>query len=436
MAQTPGTSSASSDSSGGGASFTLGEGLSEADLDRRRRLRRMRGVATGLLILAAIIYFLTLDQDGWLGFVNAGSEAAMVGAIADWFAVTALFRHPLGLPIPHTAIIPRKKASLGASLQEFVTDNFLREDVIRGRVESASVARRAGVWLATPEHADRVVGEGSKVASDFLNRIHHDDVSAILNEVVIPRVVAEPLSPALGQLLAEVVEEGAHIGLIDLGLDELYRWLERHPERFTAVLKERAPSWSPDWATNLVVDRLLREAQDWIVDVREDPGARARVALDYWLRELAVDLQHDPETMERAERLKERLVTQPKAIATAVRLWDSLRLAVIDALADAQGHLRRRITDELLDLGDRLQNDGQFASRVDGWVADAAAYAVNNYGAEVAQVISSTVEAWDGEETAKRIELHVGRDLQFIRINGTVVGGLAGLVIHAFAVLV
>lgn len=416
-------------------STTIDAGLAVLgdDAERRAGLRRMRTLATSLLLFAAVVFVLTHGHGGVWGYVNAASEAAMVGAIADWFAVTALFRHPLGLPIPHTALIPRKKDQLAASLQDFVAGNFLREDVIRDRVTAAEPAQRIGAWVAAPGRPHRIVDEAARVAGDLLGRVKHRDVEAVITEMIVPRMIEEPLSPAVGQLLAEVLDEGAHAGLVDLGLDELYGWLERHPERITDLIRQRAPDWSPNWASHLVADRLFREALSWVDDIRRDPRHDARIALDHWLVQLADDLQHDPQTMQRAERLKERLLTQPKAAATTVRLWDSFRRGLIEALGDEDGLLRRRIVDELTSLGERLQADSALAARVDRWAGDASAYVVNHYGGEVATIISATVERWDGEETAERIELYVGRDLQFIRINGTVVGGLAGLVIHAIS---
>ncbi len=409
--------------------------LSGDDEARREGLRRMRVLATSLLVVAAVVFALTHGQDGVLGYVNAASEAAMVGAIADWFAVTALFRHPLRLPIPHTALIPKKKDQLAASLQDFVAENFLREDVIRDRIATAEPAERVGRWIMTPGRAHRLVDEASRVTSDLLGRVKEEDVSAVITEMIIPRLTEEPLSPAIGQLLAEVLDEGAHTGLVDLGLDEMTAWLHQHPERITDLIKQRAPSWSPTWATNLIAERLFREAMEWIEDIRLDPHHDARQALDHWLIELADDLQHDPDTMARAERLKQRLLSQPKAASTAVRLWESLRRGLVEALRAEDGLLRRRFVEEIERLGERLQSDPVLAERVDRAAGDAAAYVVNHYGGEIATVISSTVERWDGDETAERIELFVGRDLQFIRINGTVVGGLAGLVIHALAQL-
>jgi uncharacterized membrane-anchored protein YjiN (DUF445 family) len=419
------------------ASFAVPEGLSVGDAARLRGLRRMRALALSLLVLAAIVYVLTRDHDtGWLGYVNAGSEAAMVGAIADWFAVTALFRHPLGLPIPHTAIIPNRKESLGESLQEFVADNFLREDVIRERIGSAGVSRRAGEWLVEGNHADRMVREGSRILSDALSHVKESDVAAVIQEALIPRLKDEELSPVVGQLLDEVLREDAHRGLVDLAVDELARWLEHNHDEVAALIENRAPSWTPQWLDKRVATWVHEQVVEFVDEIGRTPDHNARLALDSWLRDLADGLQHDPATMERFERLKVRMLSQSRVSTTSVQLWDALRRALIGSLGDETGLLRTRAKDEIERFGQRLITDEALSAKVDSTISNIAAYAVNNYGHEVATIISATVNRWDGKETADRIELHVGRDLQFIRINGTVVGGLAGLVIHAISTVI
>lgn len=395
----------------------------------------MRLLAVSLLILAAIVYVLTRGKQGDWGYANAAAEAAMVGAIADWFAVTALFRHPLGLPIPHTAIIPHRKQALGESLQEFVSDNFLSETVIRERIATAGMSNRAGMWLTDEGHSQRVVAVGAKALADALAAVKEGDVAAVVLESLIPRLKEEPLSPMVGQLMAEILREHAHQGLVDLLLNELHRWLLQNSEEFALVLGQRAPSWTPQWLDDKVIKRIHLEAVEWVAEIRDAPDHQARLALDHWLAGLATDLQHDLATMARAERLKERLLSQSQVASTSIALWDALRRALIGSLNDPDGLLRHRAGEELRALGERLIQDGEFAARADGLLADAAAYVVNNYGHELATVISATVNRWDGKETAERIELHVGRDLQFIRINGTVVGGLAGLAIHAVSAI-
>ena len=404
-----------------------------ADEERRRGLRQMRTVALGLLLLAAVVYVLTLDRGGAWAYVHATAEASMVGAIADWFAVTALFRHPLGIPIPHTALIPRRKQALGVSLQQFVTDNFLVEHVVRDRITSAQISLRVGRWLADPAHCARVVDEASRLATLGLERIGDDDVAALVEHELVPRLLQEPLSPVAGSLLAEVVRDGAHHGLVDLTLAEAHRWLEQNEETVAAVLGTRAPWWTPAWLDDQVTHRVHVELLAWVRDISDDPLHPARLALDAWLSQLASDLQHDPDTMERAERLKARVLGQPRVVTTATALWNALRRALVTSLADPASAVRGRAEKALSDFGVRLTEDAALRDRLDGYAADLAAFVVTTYGDEITTVITDTVDRWDGDEAARRIELHVGRDLQFIRINGTLVGGLAGLLIHTAA---
>ncbi len=403
----------------------------EADAFRRTRLRRMQAVAGGLLVLAAIVYLLTLDQDGFLGFVNAGAEASMVGAIADWFAVTALFRHPLGLPIPHTALVPRKKDEFGKSLEEFFAENFLHEQVIRERLAAADIPRRIGEWLTDAANARRVVAESATVMAIGLRKLRDQHVRSMVEDVLIPRFKAEPISPVAGGLLQEIVADNAHHGLVDLALEEGHRWLVHNQETFSDVIGERAPWWAPDRLNEVVTARLHLEAIRWVADIRRDPEHHARLALDSLLRQLAQDLLTDSATQERAEKLKLRVLEQPQMVTTGMSLWSAFRTALLDALEDEEGPLRDKAAAELVAFGEQVGQDATLRARLDTWVADFAVWAIGRYGNELTAVITQTIERWDGEEAARKIELHVGRDLQFIRINGTIVGGLVGVLIHA-----
>jgi len=409
--------------------------LGPADLVRRRGLRRMRAVALSLLVLAAFVFILTRNRDGAWGYVNATAEAAMIGALADWFAVTALFRHPLGIPIPHTAIIPNRKDSLGQSLEEFVTGNFLTVDAARERVVASDLSRRVGRWLSQEQHSVRVITEVAKASSRVLLAIEDDDMLGFVEQSLLPRLVNEPLSPVVGHLLESVVQDGAHHGLVDIALVEAHVWLSANEEAVASIVGARAPWWTPAWVDEKVIERVHREALSWVADVRDRPNHPARQALDDLLAQLARDLQHDPETVARAEALKVRMMTHPQIGHSVVGMWDALRSAMLGALDEADGQLRRRGVSALSEFGERLLSDPELRQRVDGHVADAIGFVVSAYGHEIAKVISQTVDRWDGKEAAERIELHVGRDLQFIRINGTIVGGLAGLAIHTLNVL-
>jgi uncharacterized membrane-anchored protein YjiN (DUF445 family) len=395
----------------------------------------MRAVALGLLLLAALVFVLTHDRDGFWGFVNAGAEASMVGAIADWFAVTALFRHPLGLPIPHTALIPRRKDELGRGLEEFVGENFLSEEVVRERVLGARVSSRVGGWLVEPDSSRRVAEEAAEVIGVALSKVRDEHVRSLVEDALVPRFRDEPISPLLGNLLAESMRDDLHHGLVDLALEELHGWLVDNPDTVTEVIGERAPWWAPPSINDRVTSRIHLELVRWVADIRDQPRHRARLALDSMLRQLAEDLQHDEGTMARTEALKERLLDRPQVIATAISLWEALRHALTDSLDDPEGAVRLRMRTELERFARRLVDEPALRERLDGLAADAVVFAVERYGSELTQVITHTIERWDGKEAAERIELHVGRDLQFIRINGTIVGGLVGVLIHTVVVL-
>jgi uncharacterized membrane-anchored protein YjiN (DUF445 family) len=307
--------------------------------------------------------------------------------------------------------------------------------VVRARVHKSDLSRRVGQWLTDPRHAARVVTEASRLARVALRSLRDDDVTEFVEQALLPRLVDEPMSPLAGHLLASVVEDGAHHGLVDLVTVECHQWLRDNPETVARVVGARAPWWSPRWVDEIVIDRIHAEVLAWLADVRDHKDHPARAALDELLTQLAVDLQEDKSTMARAEALKARLLTHPDVGRTVTAVWVAIREALIGAIDDPRGEPRRRAAAALSGFGARMMHDADLRVRLDGYASDAVGYVVRTYGPEIAGVISDTVDRWDGREAAERIELHVGRDLQFIRINGTIVGGLAGLVIHAVSLL-
>jgi uncharacterized membrane-anchored protein YjiN (DUF445 family) len=367
--------------------------------------------------------------------VNAGAEAAMVGGLADWFAVTALFRSPLGLPIPHTAIIPTRKDALGRSLESFVASNFLSADVVRDKVIRAQVSARVGAWLSDPAHAARVSNELATATRAAIRVLRDEDVTAVLETAILRRIAALPWAPPLGRLLGQIVADGTHHRLVDLGIDEAHGWLLANREAVIAIVAEQAPAWTPKFVDDAVAGRAYREALRFVREVQADKSHPMRLALDNLLSRIADDLRNDPYTIHRVELLKERLLSHPDVREGVASVWSTARRLLLEAIDDEHGELRRSATAGLADLGRRLALDEALQAKVDGYLADAAAHAAGAYSSEVATVISDTIARWDAAEASRRIELQVGRDLQFIRINGTVVGALAGLAIHAITVL-
>lgn len=410
--------------------------LSPADQERRRGLRLMKGVALGALVGMAVLFafsFAFQAQVPALAYVRAAAEGGMVGALADWFAVTALFRHPLGIPIPHTAIIPNRKDEIGRTLGEFVETEFLRSDVVRTKLEATAISARLGEWLSEPAHAERVAAEASVMASGVLEALSDDDVQGVIEDLAREHLISPEWGPPLGAWLARIVESGAHHGAVDMAIDTIGAWLEANRIAFTGLVSKRLPSWLPSMAHRLVDDTVYNEAVRFVAAVRADPDHQARQAIDGYLDRLADNLQHDPATIGRLEDAKSTVFDSPRIRELAAEAWNTAKAGLLTALADPSSGLRRRGASALAEIGERLTTDAALQRRVDSWVTDAAVFLVDRYRHDIASIITDTVERWDPKETTEKIELMVGRDLQYIRLNGTIVGALAGLAIFSIA---
>ncbi|SED29393.1 DUF445 domain-containing protein [Streptomyces sp. TLI_105] len=407
-----------------------------ADEEKSRGVRRMKTLATSLLIVVAVIYALATwarnaGWGAWAGYVAAAAEAGMVGALADWFAVTALFRRPLGLPIPHTAIIPTKKDQLGASLGTFVGENFLSADVVRGRLHALGIGGRLGTWLADPAHADRVTAESATALRGALTVLRDADVQAVVGEAITRRAESAEIAPGLGKTLERIVADGAHHRAVDLICTRAHDWLVTHGESVMDAVQGGAPGWTPRFVDRKVGERVYRELLRFVTEMRDMPGHPARAAIDRFLTDFAADLQADTDTRARVERLKADLLARPEVQDIIASAWSSIRSLIIAAAEDDRSQLRLRARASLISLGTRLATDSRLQAKVEGWAEDAAAYVVTTYRHEITSLITDTIAGWDATQTSRKIEANIGRDLQFIRINGTVVGALAGLLIYA-----
>jgi len=409
-----------------------------ADAERARNLRRMKAVALGFLLGATVIFLAcrwgeARGGPGWLGYVGAAAEAGMVGALADWFAVTALFRHPLGLKIPHTAIIKRKKDQLGEGLGSFVRENFLSPDVIETKVRDAEVASRLGKWLSEPLHAARVADEASTVLRVGVELLNDEDIQHVIDRTIVKRLAEPQWGPPVGRVLGQLLAENRQEVLIQLLCDRAFEWSLNAGETIERVVTRDSPTWSPRFVDHLVGERIHRELMDFTDKVRRNPNHELRQSANRFLFEFADDLQSDDATIARAEAVKEQLMARDEVTRAAETAWKTLKRLVLEGVDDPSSALRARIADSVMRIGDSLRDDAELRDKVDNWMVRGARHLVEQYGGEATAIITDTIERWDADEASRRIELHVGRDLQFIRINGTVVGALAGLVIYAVA---
>jgi uncharacterized membrane-anchored protein YjiN (DUF445 family) len=399
----------------------------------------MKRLATGLFLLAAAVFLacvlLGRDAGSWVGYVRATAEASMVGALADWFAVTALFRHPMRLPIPHTAIIPRKKDQIGASLGAFVQENFLTRAVVEEKLTTIDVPGRLGRFLAAPGRAERLAGDVSAAVTALSELLRDDDLEPAVAGLVDRKLHATPAAPVVARVLELVVEGDRHQEVMSAALRGLSRFLQDNRLVFRAQLGDASPSWVPDWVDDRVFDRVFAGLESFLEEVGTDPRHELRRSYDARLRAYVHALRTDPDTAARIEDLKKELLEHPAVRAWSGSLWSTAKNAVLTAAADPDSELRSRLAAAIRDGARLLQSDPTVRELVQRHTHSVAGYLVERFSADIADLVSSTVARWDTDETSRRIELQVGRDLQWIRVNGTVVGGLAGLVIYMIAQL-
>ncbi len=402
--------------------------------DPRKGFVRMRRLATGLLVFVSVAYIVvrtTTDGHGAWGFARSFFEAAMVGALADWFAVTALFRRPLGLPIPHTAIIAERKNEIGRGLGEFVQSNFLTPGVLAERVHDAAPARRLGAWLESPPNVDAAsdaVARGINVGAGLLR---DDDVQRLLESTIRNHLESIPAAPAVANLLDTVLEGGRQTQLVTAVLGRIADTLHANREVLRTRFATESPWWVPDPLDERVFARIFDGLNRFINDLRQDPMHPLRGDIDRKIGQFIHDLRNDPDLIAKVERSKVDLLDHPAVREWIESAWTDVKASLLAQTRDPSSDLRLRINKGVNEFGGRLRSDEQLRARIDSFVERNVVRVVESSGREVADLITSTVERWDTDETVERIESQIGRDLQFIRINGTVVGGLAGLVIHA-----
>ncbi len=417
----------------GAGGFALG---GEDDAEKAAGLRRMKIVATGFLVAAAAVYLLCrfLEHRGggagaWVGYVRAASEAGMVGALADWFAVTALFRHPLGIPIPHTALIRKKKDQIGDSLADFVKGNFLTADVVAAKAAELDLPRRVSAWVADPAHRDRVDDEAARVVRLASEMVRDEDIERLVQSGL--RWLGEPQwAPPIGRVLESVQRDGRLLPLVDVFCERAYRWAVDAGPLIDRLIEKDAPNWAPRFVNVLVGDKIHRELVEFTWRVHSDPQHEVRRAIDELIATFAADLQRDPETIASFEEVKTELLARDEVTDATSTAWRSARDILVEALEDRNSTLRVTIAESVVNVAARVQAEPALLTKLNAWTVRMARHVAENYSDEIISIITETVQGWDADEAGRKIELQVGRDLQFIRINGTVVGALAGLTIY------
>jgi uncharacterized membrane-anchored protein YjiN (DUF445 family) len=395
----------------------------------------MKVAATGLLVLMAFLFAVTRsleDQYPWLSIVKAFAEAAMVGGLADWFAVTALFRHPLGLPIPHTAIIPRNKDRIGEALANFIRENFLIPAVVARRMRNIDVAGAVGRFLQTPAgEGTRIRAGASRLIADIFESLDDERLGGIVKGAISTRIRRMEVSPLLGHALASAINEDRHVPMLEAAI----RWTARALEANEPLIRDMVHK-KANWALKLagldakLADAIIDGLRKLTVEMSTDPAHPIRVKVEEALAQLANDLQTRPETRERVEAIKEQLLDNRSVSLWLDTLWQKSREAVIKAARNPDAAFAGKLGEVLRSMGTTLESDTRIRSAINQFARRAVVGMSASYGGSMVKLVSETVRSWDAGTVTARLESAVGRDLQYIRINGTLVGGLVGVAIH------
>ena len=400
----------------------------------------MKVVATGLLVVMAGVFVAARafeSQYPWLAYVKAFAEAAMVGGLADWFAVTALFRHPLGLPIPHTAIIPRNKDRIGEALANFLKENFLIPSVVARRMQNIDVAGATGRFLQTPAGAGtRIRAGASRLIADIFESLDDERLGGIVKGAISTRLRKMEVSPLLGHALASAINEDRHVPMLEAAIRWTARALDANEQLIRGMVKKKA-----NWVLKLagldakLADAIIDGLKKLTAEMSTDPAHPVRIKVEEALAQLANDLQTRPETQERVEAIKEQLLDNKSVSLWLDTLWQKGREAVIKAARNPDAVMAGKLGEIMKSMGATLESDRRIRAAINQFARRAVVGMAASYGSSIVKLVSETVRGWDAQTVTNRLEAAVGRDLQYIRINGTIVGGLVGLILHVLDAL-
>ncbi|MBT8142912.1 MAG: DUF445 domain-containing protein [Gammaproteobacteria bacterium] len=398
-----------------------------------QRLRRMKFVATGLLLLMAVIFVLThyyRAEWPWLSYVRAFSEAAMIGAIADWFAVTALFKHPLGIPIPHTAIIPKRKNEIGASLADFVKQNFLVAEVLEPRMLQVHFSRRIGNWMQQGQNANRITQDSKVFMHWIFEALDNEAIRDFAREHLRQSIQDIKAAPILARVLELLTIHNRHQNIMDLALRSAWQHLQANKHKIRNKIDNQSPWWLPSFVDREIYDKLTIEIEQTILKIGSDDTHEARNKFTEGMQEFIERLKEDPDLIARGEEIKNELLEHPAVQGYMTDMWSSVSQYLLSEVDNENSELRIKIESGVQAFGVALLENPTLSTQLDEWLQNAGMHLLKQYRDEISEVITETIQSWDPQVTSQRVELQVGRDLQFIRINGTLVGGLVGLLLY------
>ncbi len=400
--------------------------------DKELRLRRMKRIPLLLLLLMAVLFAYTLHHPApWAAWLHAFSEAGMVGALADWFAVVALFRYPLGIPIPHTAIIPNRKNDLGDSLSNFVAEHFLEPDVVRKKLQTVNLAQFVALWLKSEKGRRSIEDLVAAVLRWVLGALHEVRVRRFLSRLSSRQLANINLAPLLGNTIEWLVRGQRHQEILTQVLRYTIVVLHDNRDAIRARVQQESPWWLPGFVDDRIMKKMLERVETQLFEMTLDPDHNLREKFNEWVQKLAHDLQHSPQHRRWGEDFKQQLLANDELQDYLYGLWRELARSIEEDIEKPESSIKRQVGQWLNSVAGELDDDPDMQAWVNDWLTEAITQVVARNSAQISSLISDTVRSWDGTDTSRRVELAIGRDLQFIRVNGTLVGGLVGLVIYA-----
>lgn len=408
------------------------------DEAKRKQLRKYKAFATGLFVLMAIIFIATTllqksNHSYWVGYVRAFSEAAMVGALADWFAVTALFRHPLGLPIPHTNLIENSKQRLGDNLGSFVVSNFLSPQNIRPYIQKIKISNFVGEWLSKEKSQEILIRNLSDIVLDILNKLDDTSVSQFISKKVSEMTDDIKLNKVVGNGINYILEKNDHQRIVTNLSKQIKDYIIENDEMIKERVEKGSYSFIPSFVDNKIATKIASGLADFFKEIEEDPQHEIRNLITQKIYEFSTDLKEDPKWDDEFKTIKNGLLKNDKLDEYSSDIWISIKKTLMKELQDDHSALKGYLTKNLNEFSQNLKTDKNLQNKIDHWVRVTAYKYILKNTHQFGNLISSTVGNWQGKELSEKMELEVGKDLQFIRVNGTLVGGLVGLIIYTIA---
>lgn len=413
------------------------------DLEQKNALDQMRMRATGLLLIMTALFLLSIfgqkflpkNFEVFLGFLKAFAEAAMVGGIADWFAVTALFRHPLGLKIPHTAIIPKKKDSIGRGLGNFVQNNFLTPEALGSKLKDFEIEKKVADWLAVPSNSRMVALQLSSFIPTLLNSLDDEDVRKFIEKNIAVKVSGAQLAQALGSLLSVLTANNRHHQLFNevLRVVEILFRDEKNKLAIKQGIKEESPWFVPDFVRNKVYEKIIDRIDETFAQIAKDPKHPLREKFYEGIEKFIADIQMSPEFHQKIEELKDEILQNPIVHRYLETVWTDLKAQILENVTSPDSEIVSQIQKGVYSFVYSLINDGTLRTKITNRLYEGVISALAENRNQIGDMIAKTIEKWDEKTMSEKLELQVGKDLQYIRISGTLVGGAVGFTLHAIS---